>query len=77
MLQLLAEHLAHWSCSVAFPELAHLSTVQLRSLAKALPAERFRTQVGAGHCSVLQRVPRSSAAGQLLLQVEGIFVECY
>ena len=46
MLQLLAEHLTQWSCSVAFPELAHLTTVQLRSLAKALPAERFRTQVG-------------------------------
>lgn len=45
VLQLLAEHLAQWSCSVAFPELGHLASVQLRSLAKALPAERFRTQV--------------------------------
>jgi Noc2p family len=52
VLQLLAEHLAHWACSVAFPELAHLTTVQLRSLAKALPAERFRTQVGS-ECAVL------------------------
>lgn len=45
VLQLLAEHLAQWSCSVAFPELGHLTSVQLRALAKALPAERFRTQV--------------------------------
>jgi nucleolar complex protein 2 len=52
VLQLLAEHLAHWSCSVAFPELAHLTAVQLRSLAKALPAERFRTQVGCCCCSL-------------------------
>ena len=44
VLQLLAAHLAQWSTSVAAPELAHLPTVQLKALAKALPAERFRSQ---------------------------------
>lgn len=30
VLQLLAEHLAQWSCSVAFPELSHLTLLQLK-----------------------------------------------
>ena len=43
VLEQLGAHLAQWSCHVAFPELAHLPLVQLRSFAKSCKVERFRT----------------------------------
>lgn len=43
VLELLAEHLAQWSCSIAFPELAHLPLLHLRKFAKQCKVERFRT----------------------------------
>lgn len=42
VMELLADHLAQWSCHVAFPELAHLTLVQLRRFAKSTPVDRFR-----------------------------------
>eukprot|EP00798_Chlamydomonas_sp_ICE-L_P022461 gene22461-29576_t len=42
VLELLADHLAQWSCSIAFPELSHLVLLQLRRFNKASPVERFR-----------------------------------
>lgn len=42
VMELLAAHLAQWSCHVAFPELAHLPMAQLRRFAKATSVERFR-----------------------------------
>jgi len=62
VLQVLAEHLDQWSCSVAFPELAHLTSVQLRSLAKSLPAERFRAQVSSRLQPLTLAHARSSAS---------------
>ena len=41
----LAQHLGQWSCSVAFPELAHLPLVHLRRFVKSTTIERFRAQV--------------------------------
>ena len=41
-MELLADHLAQWSCHVSFPELAHLTLLQLRRFAKATPVDRFR-----------------------------------
>ena len=43
VLELLAEHLAQWSSSIAFPELAHLPLLHLRKFAKQCKVERFRT----------------------------------
>ena len=45
VMEQLAVHLGQWSCSVAFPELAHLTLVQLRRFIKASTVERFRAQV--------------------------------
>lgn len=42
VLELLAGHLAQWSCHVAFPELVQLPLLHLRRFAKASPVERFR-----------------------------------
>ncbi|KAG2453202.1 hypothetical protein HYH02_002526 [Chlamydomonas schloesseri] len=42
LLEVLAEHLACWSCSIALPELAHVPLLALRRFAKACPVERFR-----------------------------------
>jgi nucleolar complex protein 2 len=43
-MELLAEHLAQWAYSPAFPELLHVPAAQLRVFAKATPVERFRKQ---------------------------------
>lgn len=43
VLELLAEHLGQWSCSIAFPELAHLPLLHLRKFSKQCKVERFRT----------------------------------
>lgn len=43
-MELLAEHLAQWAYSPAFPELLHVPAAQLRAFAKATPVERFRKQ---------------------------------
>lgn len=43
VIELLAEHLSHWSCSIAFPELAHLPLLHLRKFGKQCKVERFRT----------------------------------
>ena len=43
MIELLAEHLGQWACSIAFPELAHLPLLHLRRFAKQCKVERFRT----------------------------------
>ena len=43
MLELLGEHLGQWSCSIAFPELAHLPLLHLRKFGKHCKVERFRT----------------------------------
>ena len=43
VLELLAEHLSQWACSIAFPELAHLPLLHLRKFAKQCKVERFRT----------------------------------
>ena len=43
--ELLAEHLAQWAYSPAFPELLHVPAMQLKAFAKATPVERFRKQV--------------------------------
>ena len=43
VLELLAEHLGQWSCSIAFPELAHLPLLHLRKFGKQCKVERFRT----------------------------------
>lgn len=43
MLELLADHLSQWACSIAFPELAHLPLLHLRKFAKQCKVERFRT----------------------------------
>ncbi len=43
VIELLAEHLSQWSCSIAFPELAHLPLLHLRKFAKQCKVERFRT----------------------------------
>ena len=34
VIELLAEHLSQWSCSIAFPELAHLPLLHLRKFGK-------------------------------------------
>lgn len=39
----MAEHLGQWSCSIAFPELAHLPLLHLRKFGKQCKVERFRT----------------------------------
>ena len=38
----LAEHLAQWSCSIAFFELSFLPIVRLRSFCKATHNDKFR-----------------------------------
>ena len=43
MMELLAAHFAQWACSMAFPEMAHLTLQQLRRFAKQCKAERLRT----------------------------------
>lgn len=43
VIELLAEHLSQWSCSIAFPELAHLPLLHLRKFGKQCKVERFRT----------------------------------
>lgn len=43
VIELLAEHLGQWACSIAFPELAHLPLLHLRRFAKQCKVERFRT----------------------------------
>lgn len=43
VLELLAEHLGQWACSIAFPELAHLPLLHLRKFGKQCKVERFRT----------------------------------
>ncbi|DBA84942.1 TPA: hypothetical protein ACH3X2_005684 [Trebouxia sp. C0005] len=43
VIELLAEHLSLWSCSIAFPELAHLPLLHLRKFGKQCKVERFRT----------------------------------
>jgi nucleolar complex protein 2 len=40
--ELLTDHLSQWACSVAFPELSHMSLLQLRRFAKTSTVERFR-----------------------------------
>lgn len=42
VMELLADHLSQWACHVSFPELAHLTTLQLRKFVKATPVDRFR-----------------------------------
>ena len=42
-MELLGEHMGHWSCSIAFPELAHLPLLHLRKFGKQCKVERFRT----------------------------------
>ena len=41
-MELLADHLAQWGCSVAFPELAHVPLLHLRKFVKACPVDRFK-----------------------------------
>lgn len=41
----LAEHLAQWSCSVAFMELSFIPLVRLRSFCKSTKVERFRKEM--------------------------------
>ena len=45
VMEQLAQHLGQWSCSVAFPELVHLTLVHLRRFVKSTTVERFRAQV--------------------------------
>ena len=40
-MELLAEHLASWASSAAFPELAHTTSLRLRAFAKRTRVERF------------------------------------
>ncbi|KAG1661708.1 hypothetical protein FOA52_002044 [Chlamydomonas sp. UWO 241] len=40
--ELLTDHLSQWACSIAFPELSHMSLLQLRRFAKTSTVERFR-----------------------------------
>lgn len=42
VVEVLADHLAQWSCSVAFPELAHVPLLHLKKFSKACPVERFK-----------------------------------
>ncbi|GLI62328.1 hypothetical protein VaNZ11_004935, partial [Volvox africanus] len=42
VLELLSDHLATWSCSVAFPELAHVPQLHLRKFIKGCNVDRFR-----------------------------------
>lgn len=42
VMELLAEHLGCWGCHIAFPELAFLTTAQLRKFMKATPVDRFK-----------------------------------
>ena len=41
-LELLADHLSQWACHVSFPELSHLSLLQLKAFAKTTGVEKFR-----------------------------------
>lgn len=41
----LAEHLAHWSYSVAFFELSFVPVVRLRNFCKSTNVERFRREI--------------------------------
>ena len=43
VMELLATHLSHWACSVAYPELAHWPLQELRRFAKVTSVERFRS----------------------------------
>ncbi|GFH07055.1 nucleolar complex 2-like protein, partial [Haematococcus lacustris] len=54
VLEVLAQHLAQWSCSVALPELSHLSSLQLRRFAKTTKVDKFR-QAARGLLAVLDR----------------------
>ncbi|KAJ9520966.1 hypothetical protein QJQ45_022715 [Haematococcus lacustris] len=54
VLEVLAQHLAQWSCSVALPELSHLSALQLRRFAKTTKVDKFR-QAARGLLAVLDR----------------------
>ncbi len=56
-LELLAGHMAQWSCHIAFPEMAHLSMHHLRKFVKQCPVERFR----AAARSLLDVAQRNSA----------------
>lgn len=42
VMELLAEHLGCWGCHIAFPELAFLTTSQLRKFMKTSPVDRFK-----------------------------------
>ncbi|KDD74984.1 hypothetical protein H632_c945p0, partial [Helicosporidium sp. ATCC 50920] len=41
-IELLAVHLSHWACSVAFPEVSHLPLVALRKFSRGCRHERLR-----------------------------------
>jgi hypothetical protein len=60
VLELLAHHLAQWSCSPALPELAHLPVLQLRRFAKVTRVDRFRRAAK----SLLEVIDRWVGAGQ-------------
>jgi nucleolar complex protein 2 len=47
VVELLAEHLAHWSYSPAFPELSLLPVLNLRRFAKTTKVDKFRKAVKA------------------------------
>ncbi len=57
MLELLADHLRQWSCSVAFPELSHLPLLSLRRFAKTCAVERFRRSAK----SLVEAIERNAA----------------
>ncbi|EFJ50433.1 hypothetical protein VOLCADRAFT_88772 [Volvox carteri f. nagariensis] len=48
ILELLCDHLATWSCSIAFPELAHVPLLHLRRFIKGCRVERFKCVSGGG-----------------------------
>lgn len=59
MCELLAEHLAQWSYSPAFPELSLLPVLNLRKFAKATKVDKFRKAVRA----LMDAIERCAAAG--------------
>lgn len=41
----LTEHLAQWSCSIAFLELSFIPSVRLRNFSKSTKVDRFRKEI--------------------------------
>lgn len=42
VMEVVSEHLAQWSCSVAFPELAHVPLTALKRFIKTSSVDRFK-----------------------------------